>query len=951
MTPFILVCGVMWVCVIMNYFTVECRDDGTVIRRNLNIDEESINVVFHQSFPSAPTNYKEIVYGNGTLLPPNWECFHHGFFQFQNGTQGAIALKTCGRHNDAMSHITLIGNENHIFHRQLSGEEFDDDTIEIVTASMLTTTTTETITTATSTITLTTDDIVSIDSEGLSNPDLSWIMNRSSFADVDPIIENIESLSSVIERRYFPIDLVHDKKRCDALGLNEAADNGLSVIHTTSLMYGYRAVDSGLDFDLKLYVSSQFFMNDENFWDGLGLVDYNSNDQPYGIDMIQELAVWVANTNPNRHNFHYENSEILIPEIMLLTHENLQGSTVGLNYLGTTCHPRYRVGLTETRSNNFAMIVIIVSHELGHGLDMAHDGSGNSCSSSQFIMAPYVSSDLSKRFSSCSTSSANSYFHSGGLFCLETESPFLEPSVSVCGDGIIMFPETCDTFGISDHCCNATTCQLIGNASCSPINHACCDNQCQPLSFDPLSENNTLCRAQRNDCDVPEYCHGNPNCPDDVSRPNGTQCISSIWETDDGVCYKGDCVSGNDVCYQMAKRYGYGLYLDGGCMNHDCQAIQCKANSNINCLLFSTDHLEPDGMSCNMGEGEGQCVNQNCVNLSEIIVPVCGDGIVTPPEKCDCGSGNCNNGCDPRTCEFIVDRFLFIDLDFEYDDVEDIGDWIIGNNTEFRMRYNLDSLLLRTIDVSQKNNPGQLEYVLDKSNAYPHFNISIDGFTKNMKTYNEKCVVLFDNEIVYEMNRDQSNNPLIANYIINPSSLQTQTENHILQIQSIVDSYWHTCFIRKIHVEGLSEYNAPIYNWTNMELDFITGTWSLFQDNDNWFWDKDNDLLQFWVSDISISDTLYWLYPISVRDFQKVQVNITIQGTSWESDEYCLVKLSRNHGQTYDVLVETYIENDLANGFMELDVGFYDTITLLLQFVPNGKYDYCNILNISINYV
>lgn len=53
-----------------------------------------------------------------------------------------------------------------------------------------------------------------------------------------------------------------------------------------------------------------------------------------------------------------------------------------------------------------------------------------------------------------------------------------------------------------------------------------------------------LCRAGKNDCDLPEHCTGfSPECPEDVFQENGIPC-----QNGNGYCYNGACPSHGEQC-------------------------------------------------------------------------------------------------------------------------------------------------------------------------------------------------------------------------------------------------------------------------------------------------------------------------------------------------------------------------------------------------------------------
>lgn len=54
----------------------------------------------------------------------------------------------------------------------------------------------------------------------------------------------------------------------------------------------------------------------------------------------------------------------------------------------------------------------------------------------------------------------------------------------------------------------------------------------------------TMCRASKNDCDLPEHCTGlSSECPEDVFQENGIPCQSG-----NGYCYNGACPTHAEQC-------------------------------------------------------------------------------------------------------------------------------------------------------------------------------------------------------------------------------------------------------------------------------------------------------------------------------------------------------------------------------------------------------------------
>lgn len=87
----------------------------------------------------------------------------------------------------------------------------------------------------------------------------------------------------------------------------------------------------------------------------------------------------------------------------LFTGRDLEGSTVGIGYVGTICSTGSGAALTEIRGRGAWLESLIAAHEIGHNFGAIHDGEGE-CSAvpqNQFLMSPTVYS-TNATFSSCS---------------------------------------------------------------------------------------------------------------------------------------------------------------------------------------------------------------------------------------------------------------------------------------------------------------------------------------------------------------------------------------------------------------------------------------------------------------------------------------------------------------------------------------------------------------------
>jgi len=86
----------------------------------------------------------------------------------------------------------------------------------------------------------------------------------------------------------------------------------------------------------------------------------------------------------------------------LMTGRELDGSTVGIAYLGTLCAAKFAVSLSQTYLDTFYSS-LVAAHELGHNFGAPHDGlSGSACATTPqtYLMSPAING--SSTFSPCS---------------------------------------------------------------------------------------------------------------------------------------------------------------------------------------------------------------------------------------------------------------------------------------------------------------------------------------------------------------------------------------------------------------------------------------------------------------------------------------------------------------------------------------------------------------------
>ncbi|XP_071896359.1 disintegrin and metalloproteinase domain-containing protein 8 isoform X13 [Anas platyrhynchos] len=246
----------------------------------------------------------------------------------------------------------------------------------------------------------------------------------------------------------------------------------------------------------------------------------------------------------------------------LITGVDFYDTTVGLAKKLAMC-TRDSGGVNQDHSMDPIGAASTMAHEMGHNLGMSHDEDIAGChcpvikDQGGCVMAAKISLTYPRLFSSCSEQDMWQFLKDPRTSCLlnvpQADELYGEP---VCGNRFVERGEQCDCgrpeplwtllsqnqaiFGCVsqecfDRCCNATTCQLREGAECAQGD--CCQD-CK------VKAAGTMCRASKNDCDLPEHCTGlSSECPEDVFQENGIPCQSG-----NGYCYNGACPTHAEQC-------------------------------------------------------------------------------------------------------------------------------------------------------------------------------------------------------------------------------------------------------------------------------------------------------------------------------------------------------------------------------------------------------------------
>jgi hypothetical protein len=109
----------------------------------------------------------------------------------------------------------------------------------------------------------------------------------------------------------------------------------------------------------------------------------------------------------------------------LMTGQDLDGSTVGIAYMGSVCNGDTAASLSEG-THSTTMSALIAAHEIGHNFNAPHDGVPGACATTPqtYLMAPQI--NFSNQFSSCSIQQMEARIQTAS--CL---SAYVPPDVSL----------------------------------------------------------------------------------------------------------------------------------------------------------------------------------------------------------------------------------------------------------------------------------------------------------------------------------------------------------------------------------------------------------------------------------------------------------------------------------------------------------------------------------------
>ncbi|XP_070185796.1 A disintegrin and metalloproteinase with thrombospondin motifs 1-like isoform X2 [Littorina saxatilis] len=381
--------------------------------------------------------------------------------------------------------------------------------------------------------------------------------------------------------------------------------------HVKAVVHGVNNIFAGVamyGITLDLRIASLTFVTEEVVKEtqpGSGSVAYGG--------VLHDFAWWL-----------YNRSYSPVDHTLLLTGLNITGNSadadsVGTANVGAMCAPQ---SLSAVEFLPGGETVLVVAHELGHSLNVPHDGEGNvTCTSNSYVMDSFVNYNSTNNyfFSPCSAHSIKEFLGSPAGSCLNWESTNTGTDTEAPTIGYVMtVDELCQmilgpqsffhraSYGSVTQSAYSTICTSVwcwkNDSFTEPVvtgdGFVCGDKKICHLGkciyFDHAPSTSDTCPYG----DPPQHSRvfGNMSCQSLVTLGNASLCYAEYYRrTCCGSCeaaysHQEDCEFGDKASWCAPSQYPY----------------VCNRNSNV-CCASCLPYFNASRTGCEYGDKATWC--------------------------------------------------------------------------------------------------------------------------------------------------------------------------------------------------------------------------------------------------------------------------------------------------------------------------------------------------------
>ncbi|CAL1295322.1 unnamed protein product [Larinioides sclopetarius] len=216
---------------------------------------------------------------------------------------------------------------------------------------------------------------------------------------------------------YVDYPLYHKLSVKKKQSVEEMQDTVLAILNEVQLIYNYQSLKT----KFKIVVVKLEILSE-----GKEGPDAADGD----IDLyLDNFCSWQSAKNPSVNSeLHWDHALMLSGyDLHKLTPGNEKNKKVlGLAWVNGMCRPKHSCTLNEGSSFEAAFVI---AHEMGHSLGMMHDGRGNDCDPSAYLMSEKTGPGRIT-WSTCSNDYLDRFFQKGYGACLDDDSSYTLENVN-----------------------------------------------------------------------------------------------------------------------------------------------------------------------------------------------------------------------------------------------------------------------------------------------------------------------------------------------------------------------------------------------------------------------------------------------------------------------------------------------------------------------------------------